>query len=110
MPFEPEDIPYVPEYITEKKQEGMYLVLAPELPNCISVNATGREIIGLCDSKRTIKEITEILSAETGENPEENLPVLLKFNYLEDRKFAFAQPIEKREFCQKNQKIFLLCG
>lgn len=102
MPFEPEDIPYVPEYVTEKKQEGMYLVLAPELPNCISVNAVGKSIIRLCDGKRTIKEITEILSAEKGENPEENLPVLLKFfNYLEDKKFAFAEPIEKREFSPK---------
>ena len=99
IPFSLDDIPHVPEErMTEEKEGGLYLVLAPELPNCISVNADGRDIIDLCNSKRTIKDITDILSAEKGENPEENLSeVLAFFNYLEEKKFAFKEPVEIEE-------------
>jgi radical SAM protein with 4Fe4S-binding SPASM domain len=99
IPFSPDDIPYIPEErITEEKEGGMYLVLAPELPNCISVNVDGKDIINLCDGTKTIKEITQIISAKKGEDPKENLSEMLTFfNYLEDKKFAFAEPIEIEE-------------
>ncbi len=109
--FESGDIPHVPgERIAEEKEGGMYLILAPELPNCISVNATGREIIDLCDGKRSIKEITEAISLRKGENPEENLPaILVFFNYLEERKFAFTRPLKLEEFSpRKPEKLATL--
>lgn len=80
----------------------MYLVLAPELPNCISVNAVGKDIIELCNGVRTVREITEILSAEKREPVEENLPKIVAFfNYLEDKKFAFEEPVKIEEFSPK---------
>ena len=80
----------------------MYLILAPELPNCISVNAVGKDILDLCDNTRTIKEIAEAISVKKRENFEENLPKILHFfNYLEDKKFAFRKPIQIKEFSPK---------
>ena len=101
--FGPDDVPHIPEErVTEEKQEGMYIVLLPELPNCISVNAVGRDIINLCDGTRSITEIAEILSLEKGEDTEENLPGVIKFfNYLEDKKFAYTEPVSHEEFTPK---------
>ncbi len=67
MPFMAENIPYVPKSrITEEKKGEMYLILAPELPNCISVNADGRDILDLCDGKKSIREIAEEMSLRRG--------------------------------------------
>ena len=95
IPFNPDDVPYIPEErITEEKEGGMYLVLTPAVPNCISVNVDGKDIINLCDGRKTIKEITEIVSAKKGEDPEKNLSEMLTFfNYLENKKFAFTEPV-----------------
>ncbi|MBU7018863.1 MAG: radical SAM protein [Theionarchaea archaeon] len=94
IPFSPDDIPYIPEErITEEKEGEMYLVLAPEVPNCISVNADGKDIINVCDGRRTIKEITDIISARKGEDPEKNLSAMVAFfDYLENKKFASIEP------------------
>ena len=101
--FTPDDIPYTPEErICEAKEGDMYLVLAPELPNCVSVNAVGKDIIDLCDGTRTVRDITELLSSKTGEDPEENLPKILYFlNYLESKKFAFKEPVITPPFSPK---------
>lgn len=107
MVFEPDDIPYVPEErVTEEKQGGMYLILAPELPNCISLNAVGKDIIDLCDGKKTIREITEEISCAQGENPEENLPkILYFFNYLENKQFAFGKPVTPKPSAKIPEKL-----
>ena len=99
MPFQPDDVPYIPEErLCEEKEGKMYLILAPELPNCISVNAEAKTVMDLCDGAKTIREITEELSRNLGEDPEENLSDMVNFfNYLESKKFAFKEPI-KREF------------
>ena len=79
----------------------MYLILAPELPNCISVNVDGKDILDLCDNERTIEEIAEAISKK-GENFEENIPKILHFfNYLQDKKFVFRKPVEIKEFSPK---------
>ena len=71
IPFNQNDTPYLPEELVyEEKEGGMWLILAPELPNCISVNSDGKNIIDLCDGRKTISEITEIISAVKKENPE----------------------------------------
>jgi sulfatase maturation enzyme AslB (radical SAM superfamily) len=111
IPFSPDDIPYIPEErITEEKEGEMYLVLAPEVPNCISVNVDGKDIINLCDGRKTIKEITEIISAKKREDPEKNLSEMLTFfNYLENKKFAFTEPlIIEGPSPKKPEKLFSL--
>lgn len=98
MVFEPDDTPYVPEMVCEEKEGGMYLLLAPELPNCISVNAEAKAVIDLCDGTKTIREITEVISCNLGENPEENLSDMINFfNYLERKKFVFNHPVHTDE-------------
>jgi len=101
--FSPDDIPYVAEeLVIEEKEGSMYLVLAPQLPNCVSVNVVGTEIINLCDGTKTVKEITAVLSLRRGENPQENLPGIVKFfNYLEEKGFAFHKPVEIEAFSPK---------
>ncbi len=111
IPFRPDDVPYIPEErITEEKEGGMYLILAPELPNCISVNIDGKDIIDVCDGIKTIREITEVISFRKGEDPEENLPEMLTFfNYLKDKKFAFTEPVNPEEFTPKKaENLFSL--
>jgi len=97
MPFHPDDVPYIPgERVCEEKEGSMYLILAPELPNCISVNAEARTVIDLCDGVKTIREITKELSRSVGEDPEENLSDMVGFfTYLESKKFAFKEPIKQ---------------
>ena len=80
----------------------MWLILAPELPNCISVNSDGKNIIDLCDGRKTISEITEIISAVKKENPEETLQEIVNFfTYLETKKFAYKNPVEPDLFTPK---------
>ncbi|RJQ45171.1 MAG: methyltransferase domain-containing protein [Nitrospiraceae bacterium] len=56
--FHPDDILYTPEYI-EKRKNGINLFIDPKMPNWLSVNQTGANILRLCNGKHTMKEIVE---------------------------------------------------
>jgi radical SAM protein with 4Fe4S-binding SPASM domain len=56
--FKANDNLFSPEYI-EKHKNGISLFIDPKLPNWISVNHTGAEILRLCDGKHTVAEIQE---------------------------------------------------
>lgn len=98
IPFNPNEIPYIAEELVyEQKEGGMYLILAPELPNCVSVNKVGKQIVQICDNTKTIREIAEIISAKERESPEEVLPqVVAFFDYLEKKKFAFKEGLPEQ--------------
>lgn len=100
IPFNQDDVPHIPEELVyEEKEGGMWFILAPELPNCISVNAEGKNIIDICDGRKTILEITETISEIKKENPAENLGTILNFfRYMENKKFAFMNPVEPDKF------------
>jgi len=58
--FKPKDILYTPAYI-EKKKKGISLFIDPKLPNWISVNNIGAEILRLCNGKHTVSDIQEAI-------------------------------------------------
>jgi len=58
--FKENDILFSPEYI-EKRKNGISLFIDPDLPNWISVNNTGAEIIRLCYGKHTVSGIQEAI-------------------------------------------------
>ncbi|RJQ17920.1 MAG: methyltransferase domain-containing protein [Nitrospiraceae bacterium] len=58
--FGPDSILYSPQYI-EKRKNGISLFIDPKLPNWISVNHTGAEILRLCDGKRTLSDIQDAI-------------------------------------------------
>ncbi len=58
--FRPHDTLFTPEYI-KKQKGGIALFIDPKLPNWISVNDTGAEIIRLCNGKNTVAEIQEAI-------------------------------------------------
>jgi radical SAM protein with 4Fe4S-binding SPASM domain len=58
--FKAKDILYTPEYI-EKRKHGISLFIDPKLPNWISVNNIGAEILRLCDGKHTVSDIQEAI-------------------------------------------------
>ncbi len=56
--FKPDDFLYCPSYILKKKN-GINLFIDPELPNWLSVNRTGSEILKLCNGKNTLSQIQD---------------------------------------------------
>jgi radical SAM protein with 4Fe4S-binding SPASM domain len=58
--FKENDILFSPEYI-EKRKNGISLFIDPDMPNWISVNNTGAEIIRLCDGKHSVSGIQEAI-------------------------------------------------
>ncbi|MBI4699020.1 MAG: methyltransferase domain-containing protein [Nitrospirae bacterium] len=54
--FKSTDLLYSPRYI-QKRKNGLFLLIDPELPNWISVNHLGAEIIRLCNGKHTLADI-----------------------------------------------------
>jgi radical SAM protein with 4Fe4S-binding SPASM domain len=61
--FLPNDILYTPAHI-EKRKSGISLFIDPKLPNWLSVNRTGANILRLCDGKRTLCDIQDAVCKE----------------------------------------------
>jgi len=72
---------------------GVYLLLDPDTPNWVIVDDLGREIIALCNSTHTIREITETLCKKYGEPYEESVEYVL----------AFANELQKKYFLLKEE-------
>jgi radical SAM protein with 4Fe4S-binding SPASM domain len=58
--FKPDEILFTPEYIAKRKN-GVFLFIDPKMPNWISVNNSGAEIIKLCDGKHTLRDIQQAI-------------------------------------------------
>jgi len=58
--FKAKDILFTPEYI-EKRKKGISLFIDPKLPNWLSVNNIGAEILRRCDGKHTVSDIQEAI-------------------------------------------------
>lgn len=58
--FRPEDRLHTPEYV-HKEREGIHLFIDPKLPNWISVNHTGAEVLKLCDGRHTLSEVQQAI-------------------------------------------------
>jgi len=63
--FRPDDILYSPLYI-QKRKNNIYLLIDPQLPNWISINRTGAEIIKLCNGKNTTSDIQNAICKKYG--------------------------------------------
>ncbi|TNF53439.1 methyltransferase domain-containing protein [bacterium] len=59
--FSQDNILFTPQYI-HKKKNGIHLFIDPLSPNWMSVNAIGAEVLRLCNGKRTLSDIQEIIA------------------------------------------------
>lgn len=81
-------IPYSPKNVIIEKGGETYLLLDPDTPNWIVVNAVGKDVVTLCDGTHTAKEITEILCRKYDEFYEESVENILSFmNELRGKRF-----------------------
>ena len=89
-----ESMPHAPqEVICKKAAPDLYLLLDPDIPNWIIVNNIGREIVYLCNGKRTVDEIIEILCEKYNEQYEESVINVLAFvNQLKRKYFVQEKP------------------
>jgi radical SAM protein with 4Fe4S-binding SPASM domain len=86
--------PYAPPEIFSKELEpGIWFLLDPEMPNWIVVDPLGKEIVELCDGKRDLKEIIEILCRKHNSDFNSSKDNIVKFvNMLAEKNFLSAQP------------------
>ena len=54
--FNPGDTLFAAEYV-QKEKDGAYLLIDPNLPNWMSVNGIGTEILKLCNGQNTFADI-----------------------------------------------------
>jgi radical SAM protein with 4Fe4S-binding SPASM domain len=59
--FSSDNILFTPRYI-HKKNNGIHLFIDPQSPNWMSVNTIGAEVLRLCNGKRTLSDIQEIIA------------------------------------------------
>ena len=84
---------YAPDrMIIKENGDDMYLVLDPDTPNWLIVNAVGKDILTLCDGTRALKKIIEILCRKYSEVYDESL----------DHVLAFAAQAQKNQFLQES--------
>lgn len=86
--------PYAPPEVFSKELEpGVWLLLDPEMPNWVVVDLLGKEIVELCDGKRDLKEIIEILCKKYNGNFDASKNNIIEFvNKLAEKNFLSAQP------------------
>ena len=91
--FTVNSVPYAPGELVTKGKKNAYLLLEPNTPNWIVVNAIGRDILTLCDGTKTVKEITEELCEKYGEPYDESIDSVLKFvNEAKGKRFLQEDP------------------
>ncbi|MEM2941774.1 MAG: PqqD family peptide modification chaperone [Thermoproteota archaeon] len=86
--------PYAPPELFSKELEpGVWLLLDPEMPNWVVVDPLGKEVIELCNGKRDLKEIIEILCKKYNGNFDASKNNIIEFvNKLAEKNFLSAQP------------------
>jgi radical SAM protein with 4Fe4S-binding SPASM domain len=86
--------PYAPPEVFSKELEpGAWILLDPEMPNWIVVDPLGKEIAELCDGKRDLKEIIEILCRKYNGDFNSSQDNIVKFaDMLAEKNFLSAQP------------------
>jgi radical SAM protein with 4Fe4S-binding SPASM domain len=72
----------------------LYIFLDPDSTNWVSVNENGKEILKLCNGKRTVSHISRILGRRHGTNYRELSSGILEFlNQIALRKFLSDKPL-----------------
>jgi radical SAM protein with 4Fe4S-binding SPASM domain len=104
--FKPDSILYSPQYI-QKRKNGLYLLIDPLLPNWISVNRTGAEILRLCNGRRTLSEIQETIIKKYGiSNREQVIQETSEFlNAVGLLEFVSDTPIIRPEYKGRDKAI-----
>lgn len=101
--FTADSAPYAPPHVVCKEgAPGLYLLLDPDTPHWAIVDDIGKDIITLCDGKKTLKEITTTLCKKYGESYEESVESVLEFanelkkkQFIQDEEFSPYVPPDK---------------
>lgn len=74
-----DSILFARETLKVKREEGAYLLLDPDTPSWIIVNAIGKDFIMHCNGEKTIRDIIKILCKKYNEKYEESVENVLEF-------------------------------
>jgi len=104
--FKPGDTLYAADYI-QKEKEGIYLLIDPNLPNWISVNGIGTEILKLCNGENTFEDIQKKVAGKYPSTDSETVEkeVADFLNAAGTLQFISENPIEKTEYSGRNKII-----
>lgn len=91
--FTLDSVLYAPKNVVTKGTGEAYLLLDPDTPNWIVVNAVGKDILTLCDGTRTVKETTKTLCEKHHEPYEGSIDSVLTFvNGAKKNRFLREDP------------------
>jgi len=104
--FNPGDTLYAADYV-QKEKDGIYLLIDPNLPNWMSVNGIGTEILKLCNGQNTFADIQKKVAekfpdVDTGTVEKEAADFLNAAGTLQ---FISENPIEKTEYLGRSKVI-----
>lgn len=92
--FTVDSIPYAPPHVVCKEgTPGLYLLLDPDTPHWVIVEDIGKDLVFLCDGKKTLDEIIITLCKKYGEPYEESVEGVLEF----------ANELKKKQFIQDEE-------
>lgn len=100
-----ESIFYSPQYV-QQKRERTYLLIDPLMPNWISTNKVGSEIVRMCDGRHTLDEIAGSISGRYGISLKEaNKNCQVFFRGLQEKGFVSETPALKPSYPGRSQTI-----
>ena len=104
--FNPGDTLFAAEYV-EKEKDGVYLLIDPTLPNWMSVNGVGTEILKLCNGQNTFADIQKKIAGKfPAVDPGTVKREVAEFlNASGTLQFVSEHPIEKTEYSGRNKII-----
>lgn len=103
-PFTLDSVPYAPKEMIIRNKKGVYLILDPDTPNWIIVDAVGKDIITLCDGTRSVEEITGILCQKYDEPYTESVDHVLDFiNEAKRNIFLRKNPFQPPKRAEKEK-------
>ncbi len=104
--FHPGDTLYAVDHI-QKEKDGVYLLIDPDLPNWMSVNGIGTEILNLCNGKYTFADIQKRVAEKHPQTDAETVEkeVADFLNAAGTLQFISEHPIKKTEYSGRNKVI-----
>jgi len=88
-------VPFITSPVIHRQKQNLHLILHPQKPCWLIINAIGYEVLQFCDGTRDVEGIAGILADHYGKRKEEVLPDIQLFVEEIFRKGWFSPPSKK---------------